>query len=133
MKVASLRPLDFPHRDLGGPQVTGDRSPVAAGSLYPGTPQGAEALSPSHQPLVALRRRGHTQLAQASLPRWSRATATWTSRWVSTPRITSVAAFSGSVIITSVELLSLWRSRFPPDAENGRMCCDGSRHRCKLL
>src|SRR5215208_1119848 len=66
MKVAPLGPLDFPHRDLSGPQVTGDRSPVAAGSLYPGTPQGAEALSPSHQPLVALRRRGHTQLAQAS-------------------------------------------------------------------
>src|SRR5215203_1187891 len=66
MEVATLRPLDFRHRDRRGPQVTSDPSPVAAGSLYPGTPHSAEALSPTDQALVALRRRGHTQLAQAS-------------------------------------------------------------------
>src|SRR5215204_6221980 len=66
MEVATLWPLDFRHRDRRGPQVTSDPSPVAAGSLYPGTPHSAEALSPTDQALVALRRRGHTQLAQAS-------------------------------------------------------------------
>src|SRR5215216_246435 len=66
MEVATLRSLDFRHRDRRSPQITGDRGPVAAGSLYPGAPHGAQALSPTHQTLVALRRRGHTYLAQAS-------------------------------------------------------------------
>src|SRR5215211_3887841 len=66
MEVATFGPLDFRHLDRRGSQITGDRSPVAAGSLYPGAPHGAQALSPTHQAPVALRGRGHTQLAQAS-------------------------------------------------------------------
>src|SRR5215213_3576894 len=66
MEVATLGPLDFRHRYRRGPQLTGNTGPVAAGSLYPGAPHGAEALCPTDKALVALRRRRHTQLAQAS-------------------------------------------------------------------
>src|SRR5215213_6730956 len=66
MEVATLGPLDFRHRYRRGPQLTGNTGPVAAGSLYPGAPHGAEALCPTDKALVALRRRRYTQLAQAS-------------------------------------------------------------------
>src|SRR5215217_2697369 len=65
------------------------------------------------------------------LPRYSTATATWTSRCVSTPRITSalVSGLSAPNIVTFGQLLSMWRSLSARQAgENGRYC-EGSRHR----
>jgi hypothetical protein len=120
MEVATLGPLDFCYRDRRSPQVTSDPSPVAAGSLYTGTPRSAEALSPTYQPLVALRGGGHTQLAPKRLPRWSRATATtWVSRCVSTPKVTSALAsgLSAPIIVTFAQFLSMCRAHFPPDEQ----------------
>ena len=118
MEVATLGPLDFRHRDRRGPQVTSDPSPVAAGSLYPGTPHSAEALSPTDQALVALRRRGHTQLAQASA-KMVQGHRTWTSRCVSTPKVTLALAsgLSAPIIVTFAQLLSRCRAHFPPDEQ----------------
>src|SRR5215207_8665876 len=59
------------------------------------------------------------------------ATPTWTSRCVSTPKITSSLGLVlwASIIITFAQLLSMWRSLSTRGAgEHGRYC-DGSRHR----
>jgi hypothetical protein len=63
--------------------------PLSIGVAYPSAPQGAETLRPAEESLATLRGRWHARLAQASLPRWSSTTATWKSRCVSTPKITS--------------------------------------------
>jgi hypothetical protein len=126
-----LGALHLQHIDPHGPQVAGESGPVAACAFYPGTPHGAEALRPTQEPLVTLRGRRHARLAQASLPRWSTATATWKSRCVSTPRITStkVSGLSAPIILTSQAPFDVAVTFTRGAGENGRMCCEGSRHR----
>jgi hypothetical protein len=87
-QVTSLGPLDLHHRDPGGLQVASESGSVAAGPFYPGASYGTEALSPTQESFVPPRCGRHLQLTQASLPNPSRATATFTSRWVSTPKTT---------------------------------------------
>ena len=110
--------------------MAGESGSLAAGAFYPGTPHGAKAFRPAetsrnHFGLVRSTRPGFS-------PRWSTATATWTSRCVSTPKITSTLV-SGlwvpRVIVTCVQLLSMSRSLSTRRAgEHGRYC-DWSRQR----
>src|SRR4051812_17561066 len=101
-------PLDLEHRDPRGPQVAGEPGTVATGSLYTGTPYGAETLRPPDEALVTLHVRRHGQLSQAPAQLVSRATATCKSRCVSTPKTTpaTVAEPSWPLIITSIAPLS---------------------------
>jgi hypothetical protein len=114
-----LRALHLQHLDPAGPQVASEPRPVAAGAFYPGATHGAEALRPAEELLVTLHGRWHAGDAQASLPRWSTATATWKSRCVSTPRITatSVSGLSASIVVTFAQLLSMSRSLPPEEQE----------------
>src|SRR5215211_7847717 len=116
-----LRALHFKHLDPHGSQMAGEPGPVGAGTFYPEAPYGTKTLSPMEEPLVTLRGSWHARLAQASLPRWSRATATWKSRCVSTPRITATSVFgvSAPIVLTS-ESSFRGSAQFDPESSRER-------------
>jgi hypothetical protein len=58
-----LRALHLKHLDPPGPQMAGEPGPVAAGSFYPGAPEGAKTLSPTEEPFVTLHGRWHARFA----------------------------------------------------------------------
>ena len=112
--------------------MAGEPGPVAAGTFYPGAPDGAKTLRPTEEPLVTLHGLVGTLDSPRRLPRrWSTATATWKSRCVSTPTITatSVSGLSAPIVLTSGSSFRC-SGHFATRgaAENGRYC-EGSRHR----
>src|SRR5829696_5676123 len=125
--MTALGPLYLHHRDPRSLQVTSETSSVAARTFHTGTqhtgPKPSAQQSSFWYPLAVVgafsspRRR----------PSPSRATATCTSKWVSIPRITSLAAAGLSlvVMVTSILPLDVTLSIWPDDAENGH-CCEGS-------
>ena len=85
--MLAARAVDLKHARAPRPHVARETCPVAARALDPGRNQGAKPQHPVPEAGVAAPVVGDRQRARR-LPAPSRATATWTSECVSTPKKT---------------------------------------------
>jgi hypothetical protein len=77
---------------LGLLQEAGNSGTEGTRAFYPDALQRTEPVRPVHELFVAGRCGGDTLRVPRRLPRSSRATATWKSLWVSTPRVIPAAS-----------------------------------------
>ena len=116
-------PVDLDDSHRLGVEVAGQPGAVGAGALDTDDVHLAEAAQPGEQAPVA----GgvvSNDSTPSSAPWWSKAAATWTSRWVSTPPVIR----SGKVVIVIPSLVSGWGGTAPPGRRTGqrRACTTGS-------
>jgi hypothetical protein len=97
-RFSMVGPVDLDHIDALGGQVAAQPSAVAASAFHPDPHDGTEACQPLKQTSVAGRGGRQAVDAELAADALSGAAATCTSRWTSTPPVTTTLVWAMAVM-----------------------------------